>query len=87
MHGVAALARTGDLAGRVAVVASVCEEEMEGQALAGVIDEFAPDVVITSEPNDTRLCIGQRGRAKAWVRVIGRACHAGRHRPRLQSRR
>ena len=44
---------------------------------AGVVDEFAPDVVITSEPNDTRLCIGQRGRAKAWVTVVGRACHAG----------
>jgi putative selenium metabolism hydrolase len=77
VHGVAALARSSEIAGRVAVVASVCEEEMEGQALAGVIDEFAPDVVITSEPNDTRLCIGQRGRAKAWVKVIGRACHAG----------
>src|SRR6266446_5087029 len=67
VHGVAALARTTAIEGRVAVVASVCEEEMEGQALAGVIDEFAPDVVITSEPNDTRLCIGQRGRAKAWT--------------------
>jgi acetylornithine deacetylase/succinyl-diaminopimelate desuccinylase-like protein len=50
---------------------------MEGQALAGVVDRFAPDVVITSEPNDTRLCIGQRGRAKVLVRVTGRACHAG----------
>ena len=77
VHGVAALARAAAIAGRVAVVASVCEEEMEGQALAGVIDEFAPDVVITSEPNDTRLCIGQRGRAKAWVT---------RDRPRLPRR-
>jgi len=50
---------------------------MEGQALAPVVEEFAPDVVITGEPNDTRLCVGQRGRAKAWVRVLGRACHAG----------
>jgi putative selenium metabolism hydrolase len=85
VHGIAALARAGELPGRVAVVASVCEEEMEGQALAGVIDEFAPDVVITSEPNDTRLCIGQRGRAKAWVRVIGRACHAGHAREGLNA--
>lgn len=77
LHGVAGLARSGALPGRVAVVASCCEEEMEGQALASVVDAFAPDVVITSEPNDTRLCIGQRGRAKAWVRVTGRACHAG----------
>jgi putative selenium metabolism hydrolase len=85
IHGVAALARAQRIAGRVAVVASVCEEEMEGQALAGVVEEFAPDAVITSEPNDTRLCIGQRGRAKAWVRVIGRACHAGHAREGLNA--
>jgi putative selenium metabolism hydrolase len=76
-YGVAAAFHAGRLYGRVAVVASVCEEEMEGQALAGAVVRFAPDVVITSEPNDTRLCIGQRGRAKAFVRVTGRACHAG----------
>jgi acetylornithine deacetylase/succinyl-diaminopimelate desuccinylase-like protein len=50
---------------------------MEGQALAGVIDTFEPDVALTSEPNDTRLGIGQRGRAKLDVVVEGRACHAG----------
>ncbi|MEY2590081.1 MAG: hypothetical protein QOJ67_2065 [Acidimicrobiaceae bacterium] len=76
-HGVAAAHAAGRIRGQVAVVASVCEEEMEGQALAGVIDAFQPDVAITTEPNDTRLCIGQRGRAKAYVRVTGRACHAG----------
>jgi acetylornithine deacetylase/succinyl-diaminopimelate desuccinylase-like protein len=58
---------------------------MEGQALAGAVEAFAPDIVITSEPNDTRLCIGQRGRAKAWVRVIGRACHAGHARVGLNA--
>jgi len=58
---------------------------MEGQALAGVVEEFAPDAVITSEPNDTRLCIGQRGRAKLWARVIGRACHAGHARAGLNA--
>jgi putative selenium metabolism hydrolase len=77
VHGVAACAQAQGIQGRVAVVASVCEEAMEGQALAPVVEEFAPDVVITSEPNDTRLCVGQRGRAKAWVQVLGRACHAG----------
>jgi putative selenium metabolism hydrolase len=65
------------LANRVVVVASVCEEEMEGGALAEPIDLHQPDVFVTSEPNDTRLCIGQRGRAKVEVRVTGRACHAG----------
>jgi putative selenium metabolism hydrolase len=74
-YGVAAA--RGSLGGDVAVVASVCEEAMEGQALAAVVESFGPDVVITSEPNDTRLGIGQRGRAKIEVTVTGRACHAG----------
>jgi putative selenium metabolism hydrolase len=73
--GVAAAAPT--LRQRVVVVASVCEEEMEGGALAEPIAATAPDFFVTSEPNDTRLCIGQRGRAKVEVQVIGRACHAG----------
>ncbi len=76
-HGVRAEAAKGGFAGSVAVVASVGEEEMEGCALASAVEWFAPDFVVTSEPNDTRLGIGQRGRAKAYVRVTGRACHAG----------
>src|SRR5436305_4381953 len=64
VHGVAAAASAsaGDIGGAVAVVASVCEEAMEGQALAAAVERFQPDIVITSEPNDTRLGIGQRGR-------------------------
>ncbi len=85
VHGVASAHRRGAIDGRVAVVASVCEEAMEGQALAGAIDAFAPDVVITSEPNDTQLCIGQRGRAKAYVAVTGHACHAGHARVGLNA--
>jgi putative selenium metabolism hydrolase len=73
--GVAAAAPA--LRRRVVVVASVGEEEMEGGALAEPIATVAPDFFVTSEPNDTRLCIGQRGRAKVEVSVTGRACHAG----------
>jgi putative selenium metabolism hydrolase len=73
--GVAAAAPA--LRRRVVVVASVGEEEMEGGALAEPIATIAPDFFVTSEPNDTRLCIGQRGRAKVQVEVTGRACHAG----------
>jgi putative selenium metabolism hydrolase len=75
--GVAAAASATELSQRVVVVASVGEEEMEGGALAEPIATKAPDFFVTSEPNDTRLCIGQRGRAKVEVEVIGRACHAG----------
>jgi putative selenium metabolism hydrolase len=73
--GVAAAAPA--LRQRVVVVASVGEEEMEGGALAEPIATTTPDFFVTSEPNDTRLCIGQRGRAKIEVQVTGRACHAG----------
>jgi putative selenium metabolism hydrolase len=73
--GVAAAAPS--LRQRVVVVASVCEEEMEGGALAEPIATMRPDYFVTSEPNDTRLCVGQRGRAKVEVTVTGRACHAG----------
>ena len=76
-HGLAAAAASGALRGTVALVASVCEEAIEGAALAGFTERFAPDYAITSEPNDTRLCIGQRGRAKVELTVEGRACHAG----------
>ncbi|HEX9530906.1 MAG TPA: M20/M25/M40 family metallo-hydrolase [Acidimicrobiales bacterium] len=80
VHGVARARREHRLHGPVAVVASVCEEAMEGQALAPVVAGFQPDIVITTEPNDTRLGIGQRGRAKIEVTVTGRACHAGHSR-------
>ncbi|HWF15316.1 MAG TPA: M20/M25/M40 family metallo-hydrolase [Acidimicrobiales bacterium] len=73
--GVAAAAPV--MGSRVVVVASVCEEEMEGGALAEPVATWRPDAFVTSEPNDTQLCIGQRGRAKVEVKVTGRACHAG----------
>lgn len=63
--------------GLVAVVASVAEEHMEGLALAIAIESISPTAAITTEPSDTRLMVGQRGRAKLVVEVTGRACHAG----------
>jgi acetylornithine deacetylase/succinyl-diaminopimelate desuccinylase-like protein len=61
----------------VALVASVNEESAEGAALARVVEAFDPTWAVTTEPSNTRLCIGQRGRAKISVAVSGRACHAG----------
>ncbi len=78
-HGLAALFADPVLRppGRVALVASINEEDIEGAALAGVVDRLQPDWAVTSEPSDTRLCIGQRGRSKIEVTITGRACHAG----------
>ncbi len=86
-YGVSAAAgsQDGSFPGTVAVIASVCEEEIEGAALAGFVEQFQPDFAITSEPSDTRLCIGQRGRCKLELRVVGRACHAGHAREGLNA--
>ena len=86
LHGVkAARQKLGVLPGQVALVASVNEEDMEGATLERVARSFDPDYVIIGEPNDTRLCIGQRGRAKIGVEVGGRACHAGHAREGLNA--
>ena len=77
-YGLAAAAAGGGLGhGRVALVASVNEEDIEGAALATAVDAFEPTWAVTTEPSDTRLCVVQRGRAKVSVSVTGRACHAG----------
>jgi putative selenium metabolism hydrolase len=78
-HGLAALFADPVLRpwGRVALVASINEEDIEGAALAAVVDRLQPDWAVTTEPSDTRLCIGQRGRSKIEVTITGRACHAG----------
>ena len=78
IHGVAAQRdELADRPGLVAVVASVGEENMEGAALSEAVEAVRPGMVITTEPNDTRLAVGQRGRAKVEVKVVGQACHAG----------
>jgi len=84
-YGLAAARRNGSFAGTVALIASVCEEEIEGAAMAGFVERFQPDFAVTSEPSDTRLCIGQRGRCKIEMRVGGRACHAGHARQGLNA--
>jgi len=84
-HGLAAARRRGAFEGTVALIASVCEEEIEGAAMAEFVERFEPDFAVTSEPSDTRLCIGQRGRCKIAVRVTGRACHAGHARQGLNA--
>jgi putative selenium metabolism hydrolase len=66
-----------ETSGLVAVVASVAEEHMEGLALAVAMEQIQPTLAITTEPSDTRLVVGQRGRAKVEARVTGRSCHAG----------
>lgn len=63
--------------GRVVLVASASEEQMEGAALAPVVERYRPDFAVTTEPTDARLFVAQRGRAKIELLVRGRAAHAG----------
>lgn len=78
IYGVAQLASMRDqLQGTVWVVSSIAEEMMEGTVLASTFDACNPDVAIIGEPTELRLAIGQRGRAKIEVDVVGEACHAG----------
>jgi putative selenium metabolism hydrolase len=63
--------------GTVHVVSSIAEEMMEGAALAHTFDRCKPDIALIGEPTDLRLAIGQKGRAKIEVDVVGSASHAG----------
>lgn len=76
-YGLAAQNRESAFRGTVALVTSVCVQQVEGAALAPAVKRFAPDMAITTEPSDTRLCIGQRGRARLWARITGRSSDAG----------
>jgi putative selenium metabolism hydrolase len=77
IYGVARMFASNPPDGTAFVVSSIAEEMMEGAALASTFDRCAPDVAIIGEPSDLRLCIGQRGRAKLEVDVVGEASHAG----------
>ena len=63
--------------GTVHVVSSIAEEMMEGAALAGTFDRCKPEIALIGEPTDLHLAVGQRGRAKIEVDVVGSASHAG----------
>jgi putative selenium metabolism hydrolase len=77
IYGVARMFAANPPDGTVFVVSSIAEEMMEGAALASTFDRCSPDIAIIGEPSDLRLCIGQRGRAKLEVDVVGEASHAG----------
>jgi putative selenium metabolism hydrolase len=77
IYGMARMFAADPPEGTVYVVSSIAEEMMEGAALASTFDRCSPDVAIIGEPSDLRLCVGQRGRAKLEVDVIGEASHAG----------
>jgi putative selenium metabolism hydrolase len=64
------------LRGRVAVSATVMEENLEGAALKTVMDAVTPDFVVIGEATDLKLNRGGRGRAELHLETIGRPAHS-----------
>lgn len=64
------------LRGRVAVSATVMEENLEGAALKTVMDALRPDYVVIGEATDLNLNRGGRGRAEIHLETIGRPAHS-----------
>ncbi|NKQ35056.1 MAG: YgeY family selenium metabolism-linked hydrolase [Chloroflexi bacterium] len=64
------------LAGRVAVSATVLEEVMEGISLGTVIEEMQPDFVIIGEATELNLNRGGRGRAEIHIETTGQPAHS-----------
>ena len=75
IYAAADLDRT-KLRGRVAVSATVMEENLEGAALKDVMDAVPPDFVIIGEATDLKLNRGGRGRAEIHLETIGRPAHS-----------
>jgi putative selenium metabolism hydrolase len=64
------------LAGKVAVSATVLEEVMEGVALQQVMNVLKPDAVIIGESTNFSLNRAGRGRAEIVVETIGKSAHS-----------
>ena len=59
------------------VVASVLEEDYEGLSWRTIIEEngIKPEAVVLTEPTDSEIKIGQRGRLEMKLTVRGISCH------------
>jgi putative selenium metabolism hydrolase len=62
------------LRGRVAVSATVMEENLEGAALKTVMDALRPDFVVIGEATD--LALNRGGRGEIHLETIGRPAHS-----------
>ena len=77
LYGVAdLLSEQRSLEGNICVSSSVCEEVIEGMALARVMEEVKPDYVVIAEPSGLSLVKGQRGRAEIRLTVKGTPAHS-----------
>ncbi len=75
IYAAAAVDRT-QLAGHVAVSATVLEEVMEGVSLKTVMEAVRPDAVVIGEATKLNLNRGGRGRAEIQLETIGKPAHS-----------
>lgn len=75
IHAAAAVDRS-QVAGRVAVSATVMEEVMEGVSLRSVMSLIQPDFVVIGEATELNLNHGGRGRAEIQLEAIGKPAHS-----------
>jgi putative selenium metabolism hydrolase len=75
IYAAATVDRTS-LSGRIAVSATVMEENLEGAALQTVMDAVQPGFVVIGEATDLNLARGGRGRAEIHLETIGRPAHS-----------
>lgn len=75
IHAAGAADRS-QLRGRLIVVATVMEENLEGAALKVIMDGIRPDFVVIGEATDLNLNRGGRGRAEIHLETIGRPAHS-----------
>ena len=64
------------LAGRIAVSATVTEENVEGGTLRNVVKLVQPDCVVIGEATELNLNRGGRGRAEIQISTFGRSAHS-----------
>jgi len=67
-----------NLNGTLRVSASVGEEEIEGPALAAILEEHSADFVIIGESSELKIGIGQKGRAGIQIETHGAPAHSSR---------
>ncbi|MCX6080837.1 MAG: YgeY family selenium metabolism-linked hydrolase [Chloroflexi bacterium] len=75
IHAAASVDRA-NLAGRVAVSATVSEEVMEGITIRTVMDAVKPDAVIIGEATEFTINRGGRGRAEIVIETVGKSAHS-----------
>jgi putative selenium metabolism hydrolase len=75
LYGAASVDRA-NIAGQIAVSATVLEEVMEGVSLRTVMDEVKPDFVVIGEATELNLNRGGRGRAEIHLETLGKPAHS-----------